>query len=249
MLVVRPLESNETDVKASAYGIGVRGDGSKTIEGIGIRAFQGLAPPMQRLTTSDKIEGIILAAGLSTRMGAPKLTIEIQGIPIIRRVVRAALESELHHVILVAGPTDSRLTEALSSMEKDPRLLQVVNPLPQAGMSSSMRKGMESLSSETAGVMILLGDQPGITENIINKFLASFLKERTKIIVPLVLGRRTTPVIFPASLFSELMEETGDIGGRNVLKRHADLVVELEMGQEYDDADLDTPEDLDKIRR
>ena len=65
--------------------------------------------------TPDKIEGIILAAGLSTRMGVPKLTIEIEGIPIIRRVVRAALESELHRVILVIGPSDSRAEEALGS--------------------------------------------------------------------------------------------------------------------------------------
>jgi molybdenum cofactor cytidylyltransferase len=204
---------------------------------------------MQKTITSDKIEGIILAAGLSTRMGRPKLTIEIEGIPIIRRVVRSALESELHRVILVIGPSDSGVKEALGAVTADPRLSQMVNPYPQAGMSSSMRTGMESLGHETAGVMILLGDQPGITENMINKLLAAFLKVRTRIVVPLVQGRRTTPVIFPAMLFPELMEETGDIGGRNVLKRHADQVVELEMGQDYDDTDVDTPEDLDKIRR
>jgi molybdenum cofactor cytidylyltransferase len=204
---------------------------------------------MHSSNTTDKIEGIILAAGLSTRMGVPKLTIEIEGIPIIRRVVRAALESELHRVILVLGPADSRSVEALGPVATDPRLSQVVNPCPQEGMSSSMRTGMKSLDSEAAGVMILLGDQPGITGDIINRLLASFRTEGTKIIVPYVLGRRTTPVIFPATLFPELMEEAGDIGGRNVLKRHADQVVELEMGQEYDDTDLDTPEDLDKIRK
>jgi len=204
---------------------------------------------MQNTTTSDKIEGIILAAGLSTRMGVPKLALEIEGIPIIRRVVRAALESVLHRVILVTGPSDSGTVEALGPLAKDPRLLQVVNSHPQAGMSSSMRTGMESLDRKAAGIMILLGDQPGITGDIINKLLAAFRRAQTKIIVPLVLGRRTTPVIFPATLFPELMEEAGDIGGRNLLKRHADQVVELEMGQEYDDADVDTPEDLDKMRR
>jgi molybdenum cofactor cytidylyltransferase len=203
---------------------------------------------MHTSTTTDKIEGIILAAGLSTRMGAPKLTLEIEGVPIIRHVVRAALESELHRVILVIGPSDSRLVEALGPVATDPLLSRAVNPSPQAGMSSSMRKGMESLDSEAAGVMILLGDQPGITGNIINKLIAAFRREHTKIIVPYVLGRRTTPVIFPATLFPELMEEAGDIGGRNVLKRHAEQVVEFEMGQEYDDTDLDTPEDLEKIR-
>lgn len=204
---------------------------------------------MQRTTTFDKIEGIILAAGLSTRMGAPKLTLEIEGVPIIRRVVRAALASELHHVILVIGPADTGVKEALGPVATDLGLSQVVNPHPQAGMSSSMHKGLESLDHEAAGVMILLGDQPGITGDIINELLAAFRREQTKIIVPCVLGCRTTPVIFPATLFSELMQETGDIGGRNVLKRHADQVVELEMGQDYDDTDLDTPEDLDKIRK
>jgi molybdenum cofactor cytidylyltransferase len=204
---------------------------------------------MQSTTTSDKIEGIILAAGLSTRMGQPKLTLEINGTPIITRVVSAALASELHRVILVVGPSDSRAMEALGLLAEDPRLLRSMNPSPQAGMSSSMRKGMESVDHEAAGVMILLGDQPGITWDIIDRLLAEFRQERTKIIVPFVMGRKTTPVIFPRSLFSELMQETGDIGGRNVLKRHADLVVELEMGQQYDDTDLDTPEDLDKIRK
>jgi molybdenum cofactor cytidylyltransferase len=204
---------------------------------------------MQRAIATHQIEGIVLAAGLSTRMGTPKLTLEIGGIPIIRHVVRAALESELHRVILVVGPPGSGSAEALGSVAANPRLSQVVNPYPQAGMSSSMRKGMESLDSEAAGVMILLGDQPGITENIINKLLAAFRRAQTKIIVPCVRGRRTTPVIFHGTLFSELMEETGDIGGRNVLKRHADQVVEFEMGQDYDDTDLDTPEDLDKMRR
>ena len=83
---------------------------------------------MQRPITPVKIEGIILAAGLSTRMGVPKLTIEIEGTPIIRRVVRAALESELHRVILVVGPSDSGSLEALGPVATDPRLSQVVNP-------------------------------------------------------------------------------------------------------------------------
>ena len=53
-------------------------------------------------------------------MGVPKLTIEIEGIPIIRRVVRAALESELHRVILVIGPADSQWKDARSSGDRSP---------------------------------------------------------------------------------------------------------------------------------
>ncbi len=204
---------------------------------------------MQRIIAHDKIEGIILAAGLSTRMGTPKLTLQIEGVPLIRHVVCAALESQLRRVILVTGPPDSSVTEALGSLAEDGRLHRVVNPRPQAGMASSMRKGIDSLDNRDAGVMILLGDQPGITGTTINRLLALFLREQTKIVVPVVFGRKTTPVIFPATLLPELVRETGDIGGRNVLKRHVDIVVELEVGREYDDTDLDTPEDLDTARQ
>ncbi len=61
--------------------------------------------------------------------------------------MHAAFESELHRVILVIGPSDSRSVEALGPVATDPRLSQMVNPYPQAGMSSSVRAGMESLDS------------------------------------------------------------------------------------------------------
>jgi len=194
------------------------------------------------------VEGIILAAGLSTRMGRQKLTLEVHGAPVISRVVRAALESDLNRIILVTGPSNTQLAKALGADAGHERLFIAVNDRPERGMSSSLRTGIMMLSKESPGVMLILGDQPFLTVTVINKLLAEFDKESDQIIAPLIQGRRTNPVIFPASLFPELAKVEGDVGGRPVLRNNPDRVVGIEMGGYYDDVDLDNADDLQRIR-
>jgi molybdenum cofactor cytidylyltransferase len=194
------------------------------------------------------VEGIILAAGLSTRMGRQKLLIGVGGIPVIRRVVRAALQSCLSRLILVTGPSNSELLKSLGPEAEHERLLVAVNDHPEEGMSSSLKTGMMSLTKETSGVMLILADQPFLTSAIINRLLNEFQKQTDRIVAPLVQGRRSNPVIFPADLFPELAMVTGDAGGRSVLQRHAARVVGIEMGGYYNDIDLDTEDDLQRIR-
>jgi molybdenum cofactor cytidylyltransferase len=192
------------------------------------------------------VEGIILAAGLSTRMGVPKTLIEFDGDTVIGRVAKASLGSTLHRTVLVAGASDRDAVEAIAGREGS-RLSIVVNPNPEDGMASSLRIGLAALSSRVAAVMILLGDQPLITAVTIDRLLSVFRPNNNKIIVPVIHGRRTTPVIFPARLFPDLMAAKGDVGGRDVLKNHPQEIMQVEMGSSYDDTDLDTPEDLDRF--
>ncbi len=196
----------------------------------------------------ESVEGVILAAGLSTRMGRQKLLIEVGGIPLIRRVVRAAVESCLSRLILVTGPSNSELLQSLGPDARHERVLIAVNDHPEEGMSSSLKTGMGLLTKETSGVMLILGDQPFLTSAIINRLLNEFHKRTDCILAPLIQGRRSNPVIFPADLFPELEMVTGDAGGRSVLQRHAARVVGIEMGGYYNDIDLDTADDLQRIR-
>lgn len=191
-----------------------------------------------------RVEGIILAAGLSKRMGPPKLFLKINGLPVISWVIRAALASALDRVILVTGPDREEFAAALGASLDHPKLEYLMNPFPESGMSSSMIVGIESVEAGAAGAMILLADQPAITPHIIDQLLDVFRKNHDKIVVPAISGRRTTPVIFPAILFPELVKTTGDVGGREVVNRNPRRVVLIEMGSDYDDTDLDTPEDF-----
>jgi molybdenum cofactor cytidylyltransferase len=196
----------------------------------------------------ERVEGVILAAGLATRMGAAKLELEIGGMPVIARVLEAAVDSQLHRITLVIGPHSQNLPRVLGSLATNPKVTQTVNPRPDRGMSGSLGAGIAVLEAGAQGAMILLGDQPLVTTRLIDYLLEEFSRHPDSIVAPLVNGRRSNPVIFPARLFGELRRVRGDAGGRNVVKRNADSVVGFEVGSWYDDADLDTPEDLRQLR-
>ncbi len=196
----------------------------------------------------DSVNGIILAAGLSTRMGRQKLLIQVHGIPVIARVVRATLGSRLNRVVLVTGPGNSELLQSLRPDDTDERVLIAVNDRPEEGMSSSLKTGMMKIEKETPGVMVILGDQPFLTSAIINRLLDEFKKRTDRIVAPVVEGRRSNPVIFPADLFQDLTMVRGDMGGKAVLQRNSARLVGIRMGDYYDDTDLDTPEDLQRIK-
>jgi molybdenum cofactor cytidylyltransferase len=166
----------------------------------------------------------------------------------ISHVLRESLASQLDHVIVVLGPPG--VTHATSKVQafSNSRVSTIVNPCPGAGMSESIRVGLGRVDPLSAGAALILGDQPLLTARVIDTLIDAFRSNCEKIVAPLIHGRRSTPAIFPASLFPEIMQITGDVGARNVLKRHWENVVGLEMSALYDDTDLDTEDDLVKIR-
>jgi len=72
-----------------------------------------------------RVEAIILAAGLSTRMGAAKLGLELNGEPVIARVTRGAVGSVLDRVIMVVGPDSDHLVRALGPLAEHSKLSRV----------------------------------------------------------------------------------------------------------------------------
>jgi molybdenum cofactor cytidylyltransferase len=197
----------------------------------------------------SKVEGIILAAGLSTRLpGEDKTWIDIVGRPMISHVVRQSLSSQLNRVIVVLGPSSAARALAEEAVFSNPRLIKVINLRPEAGMSESIRVGLGRVDPLSAGAAFILGDQPFISSGVIDSLIDAFRSNRDKIVAPLIHGRRSTPVILPVALFPEVMQITGDVGARSVVNRHAENVIGLEMGALYDDTDLDTPDDLLRIR-
>jgi molybdenum cofactor cytidylyltransferase len=192
----------------------------------------------------DRVEGIILAAGLSRRMGRQKLLIHIGEQTLIYRVAASAVESQLGSVTIVTGPRADDLLAELDFSDGYTKLRHVVNRNPEQGMSSSLRTGIQSVAEQTDAAMIILADQPGLTSNVINELILAYHEHPQHIIVPTINNRRTTPVIFPRSLFQELVAVSGDIGGRSVVNANPDLVVSVELALIYNDADLDTPDDV-----
>ena len=93
----------------------------------------------------------------------------------------------------------------------------------------------------------MLGDQPLITPQIIDQLITAWHTMSKHIIAPLYDGKRGSPVLFDASLFTELLEVSGDEGGRSILERHRDEVGTIEMGNVVANYDLDTWEAYQSI--
>jgi molybdenum cofactor cytidylyltransferase len=159
-------------------------------------------------------------------MGQHKLLLPLGGRPLVSYAVEAASASVADPVVVVLGYQAAEVTRALPAG----RYTTCVNADFASGMASSLRLGMETLSSlDTStspiiGAAVLLADQPLVSATMINQLLIAAGAAPDAIIAAAYEGQRGTPVYFPASLWSELLQIGGDEGGRSVIARHQDLL-------------------------
>ncbi|MBF0495966.1 MAG: nucleotidyltransferase family protein [Deltaproteobacteria bacterium] len=191
--------------------------------------------------------GLVLAAGRSTRLGRPKQLARIGGQSILYRIVSAALTSALDRVLVVLGYRAGEIATDLSPLAGSTRLKLVINPEFDRGMSSSLQAGLRQLPEETDGVMVLLGDQPIIYPETINRLIFAFLSSDAPLCVPLVAGARVTPVIFGRQLFPHLEVLKGDVGGRSVVNQFFHQGITVDVTGWLDPADLDTEDDYKRL--
>jgi molybdenum cofactor cytidylyltransferase len=208
------------------------------------------------MQTHRSIAAIILAAGSSSRMGAGrhKLLLPLAGRPVLAHVLDAVLASSARPVILVLGHQADAVRAQIASYLTHPAIAIVENPDYLQGMSTSMRAGLEALMAQTtgtetpgAGAIILLGDQPLVTPQIIDALISRQQETGKRIIAPLYEGKRGNPTLFAASLFPELMAVTGDEGGRGVLAKHREEVATVEVGDAMANYDVDTWEAYQQV--
>jgi molybdenum cofactor cytidylyltransferase len=187
------------------------------------------------------IAGIVLAAGASRRFGSQKLLAPLGGVPLARRSVEALLGARLDEVIVVLGSDASAVGAALHGLP----VRLVTNPAYAAGMSTSLRAGLDALSAATSAVVIALGDQPGAGADVVDRLVERYRAGTAAIIAPLYRGAaRGNPVLFDRSVFDELRAVTGDEGGRSVVARDAARVALVEIEGEMP-RDVDVPGDLE----
>jgi molybdenum cofactor cytidylyltransferase len=194
-----------------------------------------------------RIAALVMAAGRSSRMGpANKLLAEVDGKPMVRRAVEAALASAAAPVFVVLGHDAHRLRTALRGC----KVHFVDNPDFAEGMSTSLRRGLAALPDDADGAVVLLGDMPRIDQAAIDRLIAAFdPDEGRSICVPVWNGKRGNPVLWARRYFSEMADIAGDVGARHLIGEHGDQVAEVPMPDDAALVDIDTPEALNALRR
>lgn len=119
------------------------------------------------------VAAIILAAGLSSRLGKPKLLLPLNGRSLIRRTVDqmiAAGAGEWEEIIVVVGHEAASIQQELEWLP----IRTIINPRFAMGMSASLRAGLQAISPQTEGAMIFLGDQPLVSTEVVRRMLTVF---------------------------------------------------------------------------
>ncbi|MFC1983807.1 molybdenum cofactor cytidylyltransferase [Chloroflexota bacterium] len=185
---------------------------------------------------SKFISAVILAAGSSRRLGRPKQLLPIGETTFLERTVDNILDSSVNEVIVVLG----HLAEEMARLISRRPITVVVNPDYHQGMSTSVLAGLKLVNQEAQGVLFVLADQPLVDSETVNRLLENFGSQGKDIIIPIYKGRRGNPVVFSTTYKNELMQLTGDVGGRTVIARHPDRVLELSVDCEGVVIDVDS---------
>ncbi|HKN30798.1 MAG TPA: nucleotidyltransferase family protein [Roseiarcus sp.] len=199
-----------------------------------------------------RVAAVVLAAGRSSRFRAAggaeetKLAAELDGKPIVRRVVEAALATRAWPVVVVVGHARGAVEAALAG---SPATI-AFNPDFETGIASSLRVGLAATPADADGAVVLLGDMPNVAPSLIDDLIGAFEARPTgRAVAPVREGRRGNPVLIGRALFEQAMQLVGDEGARS-------LLVALDPGDVIDIAaaddvsfDVDTPDDLALARR
>lgn len=193
---------------------------------------------------SAGVGAVILAAGSSSRMGAPKQTLLFRGQTLLRRAALAALGAGCRPVVVVTGAHAEQSRRELRGLE----VLEVVNGLWETGMASSVRAGLEAVleaDAGTAAVVLMLCDQPHVTAEVVSTLVAAQRASGSRLVASRYGGGFGVPALFCKELFAELARLEGSAGAKRVIQSHAEEAhfVAFPGGE----VDVDTPEDFSRL--
>lgn len=190
------------------------------------------------------IEGIILAAGKSSRMGKIKQLLPYNGNTILGQVVNNCLRSSLKKIIIVLGYKADQIQQNFNL----DGVTVIINKDYFKGLSSSIRAGLSNISQNCDGVLFILGDQPLVDEIVIDMLIKGFYESRAPIVVPVYKGKRGNPVLIGRSLFHELKKNLkDDMGARILIDKFRNQVKKINMTNAGINIDVDTLDDYRKL--
>jgi molybdenum cofactor cytidylyltransferase len=193
----------------------------------------------------SEVAAIILAAGRGVRFGPdPKLLALLDGKPLVRHVAEAAVRSVAKPIIAVTGHKADDVEAAIDALP-----IQIIrNSLFAEGLSSSLKAGFAASPPEAGAVIVLLGDMPFITANLIDELVSAWQSTgRPAALIPISDGRRGNPVVLSRMLEAAVRELSGDAGAGRILRNHPG-VVEWPVESQAILQDIDTHDALRRLQ-
>lgn len=193
------------------------------------------------------IRGLILAAGLSSRMGEFKPLLPLRGNTLIENTVDSAFAGGAASVTVVVGHRGEELSALLRARYGD-RVRIAWNP-DYAGtdMLRSIQIGCQALPP-CDGFFLLPGDMPVVRRETFRRLAAAWSAETISVVFPTLDGRRKHPPLVDFRLVPELLAYDGEDGLRGLWRRHEEWIRTVPVDDEGVRIDLDTRTDYRSCR-
>ena len=182
------------------------------------------------------VTGLVLAAGGSTRLGAPKQLLPYNGRTLLDHVLDTARECDFDQLLCVIGGSADDIRERvdLTGIET------VENRHFGEGCSSSIEAALDNVDPRADVLVLMLGDQPGVKPTAVTTLLAG--RDDAPLAACAYDDGRGHPLAFARSMFADLGQLHGDKGVWKLLDRHASEVVDVPVPGPIP-RDIDTDED------
>ncbi len=161
----------------------------------------------------------------------------------VRLVTEVAVSAGLAQIVVVIGAHAEAVRAALAGLPVG----LVLNEAWADGLSSSVRAGLRALDPGTQAALLVLGDQPALTADLLRLLVDRYLATGAPIVAPFYEGQRGNPVLFDRALFSELSAVEGDRGGRILIDRYQGRVERVDVEDAAVIMDIDSPQDYEGI--
>lgn len=191
------------------------------------------------------IAAVVLAAGHSRRMGSPKLVLPWGNTTVISQVINVLRRTGIQEIVVVTGGAQPEVELALQGLP----VRLVHNPQhAHSEMLSSFQVGMAALGSDPAAILLVLGDQPQIQEEVIIKLIQEYVETGAPLLVPSYQNRRGHPWLMDRSLMTTVLAMQEPATLRDFLNERSHMIRYIMVETPSVLQDLDTPEDYRAYR-
>ena len=197
------------------------------------------------MTEHSPITSILLAAGVSSRMGTSKALIPWENKTLIEWQIEKNKEAGIKEIVVVLGSNAEEIHDKINNLD----ITVTLNPAYKKGKTTSIKKGLENVKDKDAHILLLAVDQPRpawLLKKVINDHIAS----QSLISCPMNEGSKGHPIIFHKNLRKELfgIEERFQ-GIRKITAKYSSSVNIIEVGSDIVNIDINTPEDYQRAMK
>jgi len=185
------------------------------------------------------IWAVVLAAGESRRMGEPKQLLPFGRTTVIETVLENILASAVDKTLVVLGAHSERIEPVIKRFP----LVMTMNPGFKAGMLSSVQWGIRSLPREARAALIFLGDQPWISPKIIDRVISEYNAADRGLVLPVHENSGGHPLLIDLKYREEIGRLSPDVGLRELLSRHSEDILRVDIDDPDILRDMDKPAD------